>query len=247
MILGQTQAFASPGEALEHHGVKGMRWGVRKKEETTSRPQATVETPFTRFSSTKAEKVSAAGSPPRTKEEKAAARRAMAKKAAIGAGVLTAVAGAGFIAYKLNQSGKLPLSSIRMDPKQQAAAKKVIHEQRDVIMLTRGKYKAGTFLKQGDTPNFFTHWEDAFVKEVGDADTADVFQKLSSGKIAAAFKDPEDRKDFSGRPISHQVIIPTSMVEGIDSIDDVKTKIWPKLKDTYDEFYAQSLDPNQGF
>ena len=25
------QPFASPGEALEHYGVKGMRWGVRKE------------------------------------------------------------------------------------------------------------------------------------------------------------------------------------------------------------------------
>ena len=34
MILGEPPVFASPGEALEHYGVKGMRWGVRKKEET---------------------------------------------------------------------------------------------------------------------------------------------------------------------------------------------------------------------
>jgi hypothetical protein len=34
------QPFASPGEALEHHGVKGQRWGVRKKEETSDREPA---------------------------------------------------------------------------------------------------------------------------------------------------------------------------------------------------------------
>lgn len=31
-----TQPFASPGEALEHHGVKGMKWGVRKEEDSGS-------------------------------------------------------------------------------------------------------------------------------------------------------------------------------------------------------------------
>lgn len=43
MKLGDTQPFASPEEAvgyIEHHGVKGMRWGVRKEEETSSRPSA---------------------------------------------------------------------------------------------------------------------------------------------------------------------------------------------------------------
>lgn len=31
----------SPGDILEHHGVKGMRWGVTKKEETTERDATT--------------------------------------------------------------------------------------------------------------------------------------------------------------------------------------------------------------
>jgi hypothetical protein len=34
--MGQ-QPFASPQEALEHHGVKGMRWGVRKEGESGER------------------------------------------------------------------------------------------------------------------------------------------------------------------------------------------------------------------
>lgn len=41
MIRGQsTQPFASPGEALAHYGIKGMRWGVRKEEETADRLSA---------------------------------------------------------------------------------------------------------------------------------------------------------------------------------------------------------------
>lgn len=34
MILGESQQFASPEEALAHFGVKGMKWGVRKEEDT---------------------------------------------------------------------------------------------------------------------------------------------------------------------------------------------------------------------
>jgi len=33
MILGEAQEFASPGEALAHFGIKGMKWGVRKDDD----------------------------------------------------------------------------------------------------------------------------------------------------------------------------------------------------------------------
>jgi len=39
MILEDHQKFASPGEALEHVGVKGMRWGVRKARDTSGAPR----------------------------------------------------------------------------------------------------------------------------------------------------------------------------------------------------------------
>src|SRR4051812_48387300 len=31
------QSFASPEEALKHHGVKGQKWGVQKKEDAVGR------------------------------------------------------------------------------------------------------------------------------------------------------------------------------------------------------------------
>jgi len=44
MIAGEpTQAFASPGEALAHFGVKGMRWGVRRERETSDREKKVQE------------------------------------------------------------------------------------------------------------------------------------------------------------------------------------------------------------
>lgn len=48
MILGEAQRFASPGEALEHHGVKGMRWGVRNKKEKAPPELGPIKEPIVR-------------------------------------------------------------------------------------------------------------------------------------------------------------------------------------------------------
>lgn len=208
-----TEKPGTPAE-LVHFGVKGMKWGVRKQEGSTGDTQSkTFWTPE---------------------------RKATAKKVAIGTGVLVAAAGAGFVAYKLHQNGKLPFSSIaKASAPASSAVKKVLEPQTDVIHLARGKDKGLSFLKKGGSPSFFQHWENAFVKEIGNPDTDNVFHKLSDGKIAAAFLDPQGRRDHANRPIAHQVVIPRSMASSIANIDDVKTKIWPQLKDTYDSAYLK--------
>lgn len=49
MILGEShQQFASPEEALKHHGVKGMRWGVRKSKAPKEKIESFVKDPITR-------------------------------------------------------------------------------------------------------------------------------------------------------------------------------------------------------
>src|SRR6478609_6785141 len=47
------------------------------------------------------------------------------------------------------------------------------------------------------------------------------------------------RKDAAGRTIPHEVIIPKSMSEGINNLDDVVSKIWPMLKPEHDAMYAE--------
>lgn len=42
------QPFASPEEALEHHGIKGMKWGVRKDESAKEIIESFVKDPITR-------------------------------------------------------------------------------------------------------------------------------------------------------------------------------------------------------
>ena len=173
------------------------------------------------------------------KERTSAEKKALAKKVAIGTGVLLVAAGAAAVTYQLNKNGKLPMKDVSALAKQgKKAADAVLKEQTDVVHATRGKYKGFQFLKKGGVPDPLAIYEEAFGAD--SAERGNIFRKMANGKIAATFADPKDRLDFAGRPIRHQVLIPKSMTDGVDNIDDVKSKIWPVLKDAYDAFYESS-------
>ena len=75
-----------------------------------------------------------------------------------------------------------------------------------------------------------TEYERAFGSSY---EKASHFEKLTDGRVAATFADPKGRKDFAGRTIPHQVVIPASMANGINSVDDVVNKVWPTLEQSY--------------
>ena len=207
MILDQCQEFSSPGEALTHFGVKGMHWGVRKERETAgSKPKKSM-----------------------TSEEK----RARAKKVALGVGVLLAVAGTAFVAYKLNQSGNLPVSSLRKT-KPTPAVKKILQEPTDIIHVGGAKNNGYSFLRKGNTPDYASLMQKAFPHGTEYGDT---FKHMPDGSIAAQFFDPKGHKDAAGRVIPHNVIIPKSMTAGIHSIEDVKKHIWPIVEPAQEAYY----------
>ena len=182
---------------LEHFGVKGMKWGVRKE---------------------------------RTSAEK----KALAKKVALGVGTLLVVAGAAIAVQQLRKKGNVSIASApRKVAEGKKIAAKILSEPIDVIHGTRGKNKGFTFLKKGGVPTFLEEYETMFGV---DSSESNIF-KRQGGKIGASFLDPDGKKDFAGRVIPHQIIIPKSMTQGINSLDDVKSKIWPLLKDQYESYY----------
>ena len=195
---------------LEHYGVKGMHWGVRKQREAGEKKQ-------------------------RTPEEQAAhdLKVARAKKVAIGTGVLVAAAGAAVLTYKLGKSGKLPISSLKKaQPKPEEAKKvveKVFHEQTDIIHATRGKDYGFRFIKKGGLPDPLQAYESAF----SERPDAGLFNRLDDGRIALSFMDPQGRRDHAGRVIPHEVIIPKSMSGDIKDHADAVAKVWPELEKTY--------------
>lgn len=192
---------------LAHYGVRGMKWGVRKSRESSDSVEKQRWTP----------------------EEK----KAMVKKVAIGAGVLAVALGT---AYLASNSGKF--SNVRIDDIKPPTApvKKLVEktgEQTDIFHASRTKNKGFQFVKSGGLPSPLSEYESVF--------GADRFEpglkKLSDGRVAAAFHDFNGRVDRAGRVIPHQVIIPKAMASDVSNMDDVKTKIWPQLKDAYDGLY----------
>lgn len=197
----------SPQELVEHHGVKGMHWGVSKVRTTVS----DLNTPR---------------------------NRKIAKRVAVGVGVTAAVAGSAFVAYKLHQDPSKVLSLVKKSSPTIAVGRAVVdkmtnQEPTDIIHVARGKSKGYSFQKRGGVADPLL----ALPRALSDDNAGPgYFERFGTHgeKVAASFFDPEGRKDFSGRPIFHSVVVPKHMSSGINNVDDVVTHIWPKIKDTYD-------------
>lgn len=194
---------------LEHYGIKGMKWGVRKSSDSSKTEKTSRFTPE---------------------------QKARAKQAAVGAGVLVAAVGAAFLANKMRESGDLPVSTLRTAKPAAVKVIKDVQEQTDIMHTSRGKDRGFTFIKTGGVPNYLEDFSSVFgtnsEMNVG-------VRKLDDGRVAASFYDPEGRKDRATRTIPHQIIIPKAMSDGINNLDDVQEKIWPQLKDSYSEYYSK--------
>lgn len=198
-------------DELAHFGVKGMKWGVRKERPSGADPTA---------------------------EAKSAHRKEVAKKVAIGTGILVVAAGAAYATYAMSKHGSLPIDSLSKSATTtgKSAIDKVLSDPTDIIHSSRGRELGYRFVKQGGLKDALHEYESAgFTGSEG----GDVFRRYGAHaeKIAARFTDPEGRKDQSGRPILHEVIVPSSMTDGINSLEDIRQKIWPLLKTEYDAVY----------
>lgn len=190
-------------EFLKHFGVKGMRWGRRKGSDSSSSERRKM-----------------------TPEEK----KAIAKKVAIATGTLLLAAGTAYAAHSLQTQGHTKMSDVHANPKAKQAADSVLSDPITVLHASRGKNKGFRFYSDGQSPSPLQEFDKAFPE--GDREARTLFKKYD-GKIAATFSDPEGRKDHAGRVIPHSVVIPKTMTDGINSLDDVINKIWPIVKEDY--------------
>ena len=197
---------------LEHYGVKGMKWGIRKERTTAGDKESTgKESTF----SWKNPKVKAAAT------------------AVVG---VTAIVAAAYIGSKssVNVSSILPSD---LSAGKEAVAK-IFEKQKDIIYVSkpyRGSGKRTTlgFVNQGQTKDFFSIFDEA---GLNDDHAPGYFSKLSNGSVATVLSDMFGRVDDAGRAIPHMVLFPPEQAVGLNSVQDVIDKFGPRLESEYQKF-----------
>lgn len=160
-----------------------------------------------------------------TPEEK----KAIVKKVAIGTGTLLLAAGAAYVGHAVATKGDTKIADLPDNTEAKKKAEAVSSEPITVMHMSRGKNNGFRFYNDGQSPSPLSEYDKGFD---GQQESHSHFKKYD-GKVAATFLDPEGRKDRAGRPIPHQVIVPKSMADGINNVDDVVAKIWPIIKEDY--------------
>lgn len=191
---------------LQHFGVKGMQWGVRKTTDSkvdSEEPKKTM-----------------------SKQKKMAI--------VLGSAVVAASIAAGGLYVKKRLNG-----SVKNLPKPTKTVKKftdsLANEPMHIVHSSRGRNRGYTFLRDGGVKD-----PEGLFAGLGSAESGPGFFKRfgkDNENVVARFLDPEGRKDFSGRPIGHDVILPRSMAKDVHNADDVAKVAWPHIKDLFAAYY----------
>lgn len=159
---------------------------------------------------------------PMTRSEKIA----VAKKAAIGTGVLVGAVGAALVSSKLKEVGDKPISDITESPRD-------LPNLDGLFLASRSKNSGYRVMNDGNHPSPLDLMDSVFGSGLNDSSNNNRLYDSPKG-MGVNLDDPEGRTDRAGRVISHTIIIPNSMKSGINNADDVVRDIWPLIKEDYD-------------
>lgn len=108
-----------------------------------------------------------------------------------------------------------------------------------LIWATRGRTWGFRFLRNASVADPLPVFEAAFY---GIEDDPEVWRRLGQ-TVAIRIRDPEGRKDQSGRIILHEFVIEGDMTAGLNSTQDGRDKIWPLVAGEYGRIYNSSGPP----
>lgn len=219
-------------EALAHFGVKGMKWGVRKESSGSS------------SDSSSSSRSSSSGSTESTPDEGGAGFNK--KKAATILGSAFAVAAIAGGAYYISQNGGLKLSQAQSDSSTknngEKFAKAMAKEPVGIVHGSRGKHTGFVFLGRGGLDNPLGEYEAAGFDGQSRLDPVRYGKNLE--KIAATISDPEGRRDWTGRPILHEIMLPADLASRVTDFSEkgITEVAWPLIKDQYEALWQASQE-----
>lgn len=108
-----------------------------------------------------------------------------------------------------------------------------VKEPVGIVHSSRGLNKGYAFLRDGGLKDL----DHEFVKAGLDKADIGYFKRFDNGTVAARFADPLGRKDFSGRLIGHDVLVPKSMARTAHDATSLGESVWPYIKDLFAAFY----------
>lgn len=109
------------------------------------------------------------------------------------------------------------------------------------LWATRGRTWGFRFLRRGGYDDPLGVYEQAF-SLIGDA--VEGWCRFDGGG-ALRFRDPESREDIARRVIPHDFVLFGDLVDGIDSVETGRERIWPLVADEFGKIWDLP-DPPMG-
>ncbi|ADD80907.1 gp016 [Rhodococcus phage ReqiPepy6] len=205
---------------LAHYGVKGMKWGVRKKSSGESSGGSSEEHPV------------------RDHNGKLSLKNPKVRRAAVVGASVVAIGAAAFVASRYMDK-PVDTQSIKKGAEKVAD---ILQQPTDIIYMSKPHKGSGSrttlgFVSEGQTKDYFKIFDDAGLNS--DGFKPGDFKKLSNGNVATYIADMMGRVDSAGRKVPHVVLIPADKAVGLNSMEDVVKKYGPELERRYQTYLEE--------
>ncbi|APX33066.1 hypothetical protein BH708_10480 [Brachybacterium sp. P6-10-X1] len=109
------------------------------------------------------------------------------------------------------------------------------------IWACRGLHWGFRFLRDGGFSDALLEYDKAFT---GLDDNPQTCRRIGD-RTALRFDDPDDRKDESGRPISHEFVLNGELAARVNSVADGLDVVWPLVSREYASIWDSPEPPRR--